>query len=192
MLARPIQLGLLTATLLLASPTADAAFINFDDRNPNTITITAGDFEGGFSVNGTQITSGLGNSASVTLADGTVWSFSGSWIDLGQSSGSQQIHFELPSAPGFITSGMDASASTDGSFGTINGTFEGFTGTPYFFNLTPPRDPQNGPGVDRTFPFLSIHFDPEVPTPEPASMLIFGAVAPGLVVAYRRRAAKKV
>ncbi len=46
---------------------ANAAFINIDDSDPNTITINAGDFEGGFSVNGNLLTSGLGNSGSITL-----------------------------------------------------------------------------------------------------------------------------
>jgi len=50
------------AALTLSVP-ASAAFITIDDSDLATITITAGDFEEGFFVDGNLLTSGLGNSA---------------------------------------------------------------------------------------------------------------------------------
>ena len=79
------QLGavvLALATTFGFSAPASAAFITIDDRNVNSVTISAGDFEGGFFVNGDLLTTGLGNSGSVTLADGG-FTISGSWIDEG-------------------------------------------------------------------------------------------------------------
>lgn len=54
-----LALGSLTST--------HAAFVKVDDSDPGFLTITAGDFEGGFSVNGTLLTIGLG-AASVVFA----------------------------------------------------------------------------------------------------------------------------
>lgn len=73
------------ASIWFSAPVS-AAYVAIDDSDLTQVTITAGDFEGGFSVNGSLLTTGLGNSGSIMLADGG-YSISGSWIDLGQANG---------------------------------------------------------------------------------------------------------
>jgi hypothetical protein len=173
--------------LMLSAIPSQAAFISFDDSNPFTITVTAGDFENGFFVNGNLLTTGIGDSASITLPDGGN-SFSGSWIDLGFSDGSQhQILFALPSDPTAVTSGATYSATTDGNNGTITGTFGGFVGTPYFGSAG--TFPQDGSTQFDSEPFLTISFTSETPTPEPSTMLLMGSLLPALFFVVRRRRA---
>jgi hypothetical protein len=174
----------LCALTLCAAP-AHAAFITWDDSDPNTITITAGDFEAGFSVDGNLLTTGLGNSGSITLPD-TGHTFSGSWIDLGLSSGAHnEILFALAVDPTAVTSGAEWTPTTDGFFGTITGSFGGFNGSTYFFT-SDPTFLQNGQTVFNGEPFLSISFTSEAPAvPEPA-MLLMGV--PGAAYLLRRRA----
>ena len=138
-----------------------AAYITVDDSDPNTITLTAGDFEGGFSVNGTFLTSGLGNSGSVTLLDGG-HSFEGSWIDLGASAGglTSNIFFSDAGNPTGITSGINANASSDGFNGSLTGSsYGGYIGTVYF--TAGGAFDQNGGTQLGGLPFLSISFTPE-------------------------------
>jgi hypothetical protein len=173
--------------LMLSAIPSQAAFISFDDSNPFTITVTAGDFENGFFVNGNLLTTGIGDSASITLPDGGN-NFSGSWIDLGFSDGSQhQILFALPSDPTAVTSGATYSATTDGNNGTITGTFGGFVGTPYFGSAG--TFPQDGSTQFDSEPFLTISFTSETPTPEPSTMLLMGSLLPALFFVVRRRRA---
>ena len=159
---------------LFISFSASAAFIAFDDSDLDFITITAGDFENGFSVNGSLLTTGLGNSASITLVDGA-HSFKGSWIDLGLASGVSEISFALPGDPTFVTSGMFAFFTTDGTNGTIDvGSFGGFTGIPgdYFFTTGATLE-QNGQTGFAGQPFLTMSFISEVAAvSEPATLTL--------------------
>lgn len=172
---------------ILSAGAANAAFINIDDSDPSWITITAGDFEGGFYVNGNLLTSGLGDSGSLTLLDGG-YSISGSWIDLGLSSGTSRIEIALASSPAEVTSGIELSASTDGTFGTIDGSFGGYIGSFYFF-ATQPTVAQDGSTYYAGLPFLSIEFKSEA-VPEPSTLLsLLGCALPAAVVMNRRRRA---
>jgi hypothetical protein len=164
MLRRGLRVVGALAALLLAAPLAsDASFITVDDSDPNTITITAGDFEEGFFVDGVLLTIGLGDSGSITFPDGG-HSISGSWIDLGVTPPGARVDvlFADTAAPTAVTSGIEMGASTDGFLATLSGSFGGFTGFPYFITGLP-TFAQNGPSitVPFSFPFLSGSFTSE-------------------------------
>lgn len=111
---------------LLAPQAAKAAAITIDDTSPNnTITISVNDFEYGFFVNGTLFQQGLNNGQSITLTENLPVSFSGQWIDLGESIPvNKTIYFVKPDTPTLISKIFNYSVSTDGSVGTILGTFQ--------------------------------------------------------------------
>ena len=170
----------LCALTLFAAP-ANAAYILWDDNDLGQITVTAGDFEFGFSVNGSQLTIGLGNSGSITLVDAD-GQFSGSWFDLGQSvAGHTDVLFGLPSDPTAVTSGVEYTLATDGRVGTITGTFGGFNGIPYFGAGS--TFAQDGHVELFNAPFLSMSFDSEA-VPEPATLLM---AVPAVGFFIRRR-----
>ncbi len=151
----------MAALALALTSSVHAAYISFDDSDLNTITITAGDFENGFSVNGTPFAFGIGVSDSITLLDGG-YSFKGSWIDLGVSGNgsTSSILFSESGNPTGITSGVVANASSDGFYGTLNGsTFGGYSGTVY--GTSAGAFDQNSGTQVGGLPFLSISFTPE-------------------------------
>ena len=157
---------------LFAAP-ANAAFINVNDNDLANITLTAGDFEGGFFVDGVLLTSGLGNSASITFADGAVHTVSGTWITNGLVGPAVNILFALPASPTNVTSFLRLSMP---SANNLVGDFGGFTGATYFVTALATLA-QNGQVVNAGLPFLSISFDSEAPAqtvPEPATLLLFG------------------
>ena len=99
---------------------AKAAFILFDDTSAaETTTVSLNDFERGFSIDGVLVQSGRNNPVTVTEPES--FSYSGTWIDRGQSiPGSfAQLAFD-----GTVLSDENVyTVSTDGTFGTIAGRF---------------------------------------------------------------------
>jgi len=188
MTRRRAHAATLFAFFSLAGSVAQAAYIVIDDSDIANITITAGDFEGGFSVNGSLLTTGLGNSGSITLADGG-YTIDGSWIDLGSPTGRVDILFALTGDPTRVTSGMEFAWTTDGFSGTLAGSFGGFTGLPYFTTGVPTFSQETSGTQGGAAPFLSVSFTPEGQVPEPGTMLLLGGALPLLYVASRRRKA---
>ncbi|MFN0126787.1 MAG: hypothetical protein ACKV19_08910 [Verrucomicrobiales bacterium] len=186
------KLSLLAALALGVTASTQAAYIVIDDSDLNTITITAGDFENGFSVNGNPFAFGLGVSDSVTLPDGG-YEFDGSWIDLGDSGAgaTSDILFSESSDPTGITSGVAAVAASDGFFGSLTGSsFGGYAGFVYF-NAGGAFDQNSGTQVGG-LPFLSISFTPEATGTVPDggnSMMLLGLTtcALGLIGRLIRR-----
>lgn len=169
----------LAAALTAASVPAQAAFITVDDSALDTITITAGDFERGLSINGVELTRGLFNSGSITLADSQEIILSGSWIDLGRSGSDFGAYF---GEGGSIQSGVIGSASSDGLYGSIRALLVGYA-PGNDLGTTPLLRAQDGSRFGFSQPFLSATFISEVasvPAPAPLSLIGLGLVALGL------------
>ncbi len=182
-------LGKCLSSVLLAGALvapAQAAFITIDDSDPSFITITAGDFEGGFFVDGVLLTTGLGSSGSITFPDGG-HSISGTWIDLGATAPGSRVDilFAVASDPAFATSGVEFGASTDGLSATLGGSFGGFIDPSLYFPTALPTFLQDGSTQFGGLPFLSVSFKSEL-VPTPGTLALAGLLLAGLPLVRRR------
>ena len=171
-------LSTLALGLLVGPVASQAAYITIDDSALDTVTISAGDFEAGFYVNGTLLASGLHSHGSITLADGLLHSFYGTWIDLGYTTtGDTDRYFGIGSQ---VYSGVESGASTNGQYGTIEGLFVGFDWA-NSFGPSAATMPQDGSLADFSRPYLSATFISEVvAVPEPSTLALFGLGLLGL------------
>jgi hypothetical protein len=131
------------------------------------------------------LTTGIGNSGTITLADGG-YSISGSWIDLGAADGARvDLLFALAGNPGFSTSGIEFGATSDGTLATLSGSFGGYIDPSHHFNTPLPTLLQDGQTGLSGMPFLSVSFVSEATVPEPGSLALLGLG--GALLAWRRR-----
>jgi len=173
------------------APTAGQAaslLINDTDFVKPNIIITAGDFEGGFSVNGNQIEIGYtSGSATISEALGVI-SFHGSWTDLGASgAGFRTIYMIEEGTLNLVSDILTISWSTDGETATINGTFQSDINEELGLGLLPevlgPTDIVTGELVDFSLPYLSATAT-SIPESSQAVLPLLGA---GLFALRRRR-----
>lgn len=189
------KLYAVTALSLGLCTQAGAAALIFDDINPNhLITVTANDFEGGLSVNGSPFQSGLHNPASGSFSEATPLTFHGSWIDLGNSgAGSRTIYLVEAGDPTQISDILSYQWSTDGQNGTIDGTFT----SDLVNNLgvlpggVNPGDVfvENGQAVAFSLPFLGGEIRSDVDAvPEPVTLALVSLALAGVAFTRRRKA----
>lgn len=115
----------LAAALVFAVPNARAASILIDAGNiEELVTFTFGQFEGGFSINGSTPTSG----GSFTFGEGTQLNFTGQWIDLGQATAfSRTVYWTDPDdGSNVISEILQYTITPSGASGlaTISGFFQ--------------------------------------------------------------------
>ena len=172
--------ALLVGSILVAH-TALAAYFVIDDASvEGSITISLNDFEAGFYVNGTLIQHGLSNPASVTVSEAGPVMFSGSWIDLGESTpGSRTIYLVESANPTLVSDIFQFTVSTSGGFGTIQGSFQSDTSPGSLGTLPTGVNPadvfvENGDAVPFSAPYLGgeiISDNPEVEEATPTVTL---------------------
>ena len=184
----------LSATLL-APVASRAAFLSFDDTNPNdTISIFANDFENGLLINNSLFQIGTGSPATGVIPEGQgPISFTGSWIDQGQTPvGSFTVYFVEASHPNVISDILQYSTVTGDNFGRIDGTFfsdlEDNLGT--LPNQLPPGAlvvVEDGKPFHFDQPFLNASVVSDAEVPEASNVLAGLAVAGAMGAACLRR-----
>lgn len=188
--------ALILSALAIATVNTRAAFITIDDSVSGSVTISAGDFENNFRVNGITLSNGLFSSGSLTVSAGTTLDFTGSWItDEEPLPPSQTWYIINPANPSVVEDILSVEFGEDG-YGYIFGTFASNVNLPL-----PPELPSGnslfleGPSaLDFSAPFSGnvVIFQSEETSPVPEVQTyasLFGAALIGAQVWRRKRAA---
>ena len=179
---KPLRMSVLLLSLSLIAPSAlRAAFFSINDTAANeTITISANDFEGGLTINGGPFQHGLGNPATGTFPETNAISFSGRWLDNGQTVPGPHTLFLVEAQDHTLISDiLQYTLDSAGGFGFINGSFVSDVND-NLGHLPANVDPttvfiENGQAVNFGAPFLTAQVISDVDVPEP------GAVSLGLL-----------
>lgn len=170
---------------LLAMP-ARSAYLIIDDSDVNTMTITAGNFEGGFFVDGVLLSAFF--QGTVTVQDGA-HQLSGMFVDIGRSTLDPSVLLTFGTSS--VTSGVALTSTTDqsGFSGIVNGMAYGYTGTPFLASV--PLYGQGGLPRSASLAggLLTVQFIPEEPgvVSDAASSLGLFGLALGFLALGRKR-----
>jgi hypothetical protein len=188
-----------SAIALIAPRPANAAAFSINDAgtDPN-IVFSANDFEGGISVDGTLLQTGLNNAQSRTVSEGTTaHTFSGTWLTPGGiTPATQTIAFQEGSTP--TSQGVSDILTLSFSSTTLNGAAAGLLTGTFQSDLDPGLLPlpagatvvSEATPFSFSAPFLtgSATSDVEVAVPEPATLALLGSALLGFgFLRFRRK-----
>jgi PEP-CTERM motif len=191
-----------SAIALIAPNSANAAAIAINDAGTEgSIVFSAVDFEGGISLDGTLLQSGLNNPQSRTVSEGTAapitHTFSGTWLTPGGLTPSTQtVAFQEGSTP--TSAGVSDILTLAFSNTTIGGAAAGLVTGTFVSDLDPSLLPlpAGATVVSEATPFLfSAPFltgtatsDPAEAVPEPATLALLGGALVGFgFLRFRRK-----
>jgi hypothetical protein len=121
-----IPVGCVALSALAVAPAQAAALVLTENPN-DTWSIYANDFDRGtgLRVNGSQVQVGYQNPRSTTLpATNNQVSFSGNWLDLGQTPAYSRTIYFVGANSSQVTDLFNYNLSSNGSIGTISGFFQ--------------------------------------------------------------------